>query len=92
MKVYPLRISDHENEGCIDLILLQDGENSHYCWIKNMSALIAKQTTKHKGKKHVCKYCINSFPTELSLEKHIEYCSKHKAVKVIMPEKGTMLS
>ena len=28
----------------------------------------------------------------MSLQKHVEYCSKQKAVKVVMPEKGTMLS
>ena len=57
-----------------------------------MSALVASQTNKHKGKKYVCKYCCNSFQWEVSLQKHVEYCSKQKAVKVVMPEKGTMLS
>ena len=28
----------------------------------------------------------------MSLQKHVEYCSKQKAVKMVMPEKGTMLS
>ena len=90
--VYPLRISKHENEQCINLILLSNKKNQHYCWIKNMSALVASQTNKHKGKKYVCKYCCNSFQWEVSLQKHVEYCSKQKAVKVEMPKKGTMLS
>ena len=90
--VYPLRISEHTNEESINLILLSNNENQHYCWIKRMSALVASQTNKHKGKKYVCKYCCNSFPTEKSLQKHIEYCSRQKAVRVKMPEKGTMLS
>ena len=47
--VYPLRLSKHENEQCINLILLLDKKNQHYCWIKNMSALVASQTDKHKG-------------------------------------------
>ena len=90
--VYPLRISKHENEEAIDLLLLSNNENQHYCWIKNMSALVASQVNKHKGKKYVCKYCCNSFPKEESLQRHIEYCSKQKAVKVVMPKKGTFLS
>ena len=57
-----------------------------------MSALVASQINKHKGKRYFCKYCCNSFPTGESLRKHIEYCSKHKAVRVKMPKKGTMLS
>ena len=91
-RVYPLRISKHENEVCINLILLLDKKNKHYCWIKNMSALAASQTNKHKGKRYFCKYCCNSFQWEVSLQKHVEYCSKQKAVKVVMPKKGTMLS
>ena len=90
--VYPLRISKHENEQCINLILLTNNENQHYCWIKNMSALTASQINKHKGKRYVCKYCCNSFPKEESLKMHVEYCSSHKEVGVKMPEKDTMLS
>ena len=86
--VYPLRISEHENERVIDLLLLTNGENNHYCWIKRMNALVTSQINKHEGKRYFCKYCCNSFPTEISLQKHIEYCSKRKAVMVEMPEKG----
>ena len=90
--VYPLRISEHTNEQCINLILLTNKKNQHYCWIKNMSALTASQINKHKGKRYVCKYCCNSFPNEVSLQNHVEYCSKHKAVGVVMPKKETMLN
>ena len=93
-KVLPLRINEkHEKDKqSINLILLSNNEDQHYCWIKNMSALTASQINKHKGKRYFCKYCCNSSPTEESLQKHIEYCSKQKAVGVEMPEKGTMLS
>ena len=37
--VYPLRISKHKNRRNINLLLLSNGENNHYCWIKNMSKL-----------------------------------------------------
>ena len=90
--VYPLRISEHDNEQCINLMLLEKKGNHHYCWIKNMSALSASQYNKHKGKRFVCKYCCNSFQSELTLQNHIEYCSKQKVVKVVMPNKGEMLS
>ena len=76
---------------CINLMLLTEGSNTHYCWIKNMSALNAK-VNKHDHKKYFCKYCDNSFNSEESLQEHEKYCSKHKAVGVRMPEKGTMLS
>ena len=90
--VYPLRISEHENKQCINLILLVNKNNQHYCFIKRMSALTASQYNKHKGKRYVCKYCCNSFQLEATFQKHVEYCMNHKAVKVVMPKKGTMLS
>ena len=90
--VYSLRISKHDNEKCIDLLLLEKKGKHHYCWIKNMSRLSASQYNKHKGKRFVCKYCCNSFQSEATLKVHIEYCSKQKAVKVVMPRKGEKLS
>ena len=91
-RVYPLRIGKKsKDEPCINLLLLSNKETNHYCWIKNMSALTASQYNKHKGKRFVCDYCCNSFQREESLRKHEEYCSNHKAVRVRMPEKGTML-
>ena len=75
---------------CINLMLLTKGGNTHYCWIKNMSALNAK-VNKHGSKKYFCKYCDNPFNTEKSLQEHEKYCSNHKAVGVRMPEEGTML-
>ena len=89
--VYPLRISEHTNGECINLLLLTDKKNQHYCWIKNMSRLTASQVNKHKGKRYVCKYCCNSFREEWTLRKHMGYCSRHKAVRVKMPKKGTKL-
>ena len=90
--IYPLRISKHENKKDINLLLLTNDDNQHYCWIKNMSALVASQVNKHKGKIRICKYCCNSRPSEESLQEHQEYCSKHKAVREKMPLKGTMLA
>ena len=77
---------------CINLMLLTKGSNTHYCWIKNMSALSASKIDRHKGKKYFCKYCDNCFNTEKILIEHEEYCSNHKAVGIRMPKEGTMLS
>ena len=48
-RVYPLKVSKYT--GCehdITLMLLKDGENSHYCLVNNMSALLASQINNHK--------------------------------------------
>ena len=83
---------EHANgKQCINLMLLTKGSNTHYCWIKNMSALNA-QVNKHGCKKYFCKYCDNCLNTEKLLIEHEKYCSTHKAVGIRMPREGTMLS
>ena len=90
--VYPLRISKHENEQHISLLLLANGDNQHYCWIKNESALVASQVGKHEKKVYLCKYCCNARPSMKSLQEHQEYCSRHEPVKVVMPSEGAILT
>ena len=58
----------------------------HYCLIKNMSRLLSSQTTKHNGALVFCLRCLSHFPNNEKLEVHEEYCSRKKAVKIIMPE------
>ena len=91
-RVYPLKVSNFT--GCehdIILMLLKDGENSHYCLVNNMSALIASQINKHKGTCNICLNCLNSFKCKQSLDKHKEYCYNNECVKTIMPEPNTFL-
>ena len=99
--VFPLQISKYT--GCeydIVLLLLKEaakGENgeikekTHYTLVKNTSALIASQKNNHKGKRHLCLNCFNSFNSPETLEKHKEYCYENKSVKTRMPPPGTYL-
>ena len=92
-KVYPLRVSEHvynREHNIILLLIERDGVN-HYCLVKNSSRLLSKQISAHKEGTHICFRCLNSSWTHKSLEKHWEYCRNHEAVKINMPEKGTML-
>ena len=91
-RVYPLKVSKYT--GCehdITLMLLKDGENSHYCLVNNISALLASQINKHKGTRNICLNCFNSFKCIQSLDKHKEYCYNNECVKTIMPEPNTFL-
>ena len=91
-RVYPLKVSNFT--GCehdIILLLIKDGENSHYCLVKNISALIASQINSHKGTRNICLNCLNSFKCKKSLDDHKEYCYNNECVKTIMPEKDTFL-
>ena len=99
--VFPLKISKYT--GCdndIVLLLLKEaekGENgeikekTHYTLVKNKSALIASQKNNHKGKRHLCLNCFNSFNSSESLNKHKEYCYENESIKTNMPSSNTYL-
>ena len=90
--VYPLKNSDNINrEHDIVLTLIEKDGVLHYCLVKNVSRLLSSQVSNHKEKHHFCLRCLNSFLTHISLNKHLEYCGNYEAVKINMPEKGTML-
>jgi DNA polymerase type B, organellar and viral len=87
--VVPLRVSDkrgrrHE----VDLLLLVDGDRSHYCLIRNINRLLAHRT-KHTGggEYFFCRYCLHRYRTEWSFKRHLEYCSTHGASKIVMPSR-----
>ena len=97
-KTYPLRISKYtkckkENGRKYDIVLLliKDGGNSHYCLVKNLSALLTSQINKHKSSLYFCLNCLNSYDKPEKLENHKEYCSENESVKINMPPPNTYL-
>ena len=91
-RVNTLKVSKYT--GCehdIVLLLIKDGEKSHYCLVKNRSALLASQINNHKGTSHICLNCINGFKSEKSLIKHKEYCYNNECVNIMMPPPNTFL-
>ena len=64
-KVHLLRISvknirEEEGKLIIDLRLIEEEGNQHYCLIKNISRLLSKQVRKHDGSIHDL-YCSKMF-------------------------------
>ena len=91
-RVYPLRISKcTKRKHDIVLLLLKDGEKSHYCLVKNISALLSSQINNKDHKRYFCLNCFNSFKYEDKLKEHKEYCYKNESVNIIMPQQGTYL-
>ena len=90
--VCPLRVSKCEDREVVNLLLISDDEKRHYCLIKSMSRLLSSQTSKRNGVQYYCMRCLNPFHSQESLDKHLEYCSAHEAVKIEMPGEGTTLS
>ena len=98
-KIYPLRISKFtkvkkgkcERKHNIVLLLIKDGNNSHYCYVKNESALLTSQVNNHGHKRYFCLNCLNGYDTPEKLEKHKEYCSEEESIKINMPKPDTYI-
>ena len=92
-KIYPLRISKKENKrkNNIVLLLIKNGDNSHYCLVKNLSALLSSQVNKKKSKLYFCLNCLNGFDEMEKLEKHKEYCDEEESIKINMPKPDTFI-
>ena len=91
-RVNTLKVSKYT--GCehdIVLLLIKDGKKSHYCLVKNLSALLASQINRHKGTSNICLNCINGFKSEKSLNEHKEYCYNNECVNIMMPPPNTFL-
>ena len=73
----------------IDLITLDEGNKSHYVFIKNYDKLMRTQTNKkHIRKKH-CRFCSHGFQSEELLKKHEEQgCLAVEGQKIEMPKAG----
>ena len=91
-RIYPLRISDYtkskkedERKHNIVLLLIKNGDNSHYCYVKNLSALLAFQINKREHKFYFCLNCLNGYDDPEKLEQHKEYCSEQESIKINMP-------
>ena len=97
-KIYPLRISkftkmkkEDERKHNIVLLLIKNRDNSHYCYVKNLSALLSSQVNNHKSKLYFCLNCLSGYDDPEKLEKHKEYCSEEESIKINMPKPDTYI-
>ena len=60
---YPVYVSDQKFKDCMDLLMITDGNKSHYVYIKVFNRFMCNKT-KNKNKKHFCKYCLQYFSGE----------------------------
>ena len=91
IQIYPVRITQSNAAKHIDLLVTSNTETNHYVWIKNFNKLCAG-VTKNKAKKYFCKHCIQHFPNEDRLEKHMMDCivlTKCQAIQ--MPNEGEVI-
>lgn len=73
----------------INLMLLEDGRNTHYCFIQKLSALLYDQT-KNRHRRYYCEMCMIGFIIANVLARHAVHCNgvNGRPTKIEMPEKG----
>lgn len=84
--VGPLHYTKAKKNRHVNLLYFKNGDRSHYCWIKNLSRLLASQLSRHCCKKWICDRCLQYFGTNTLLQKHEEDCKHFDAVKVELPD------
>ena len=87
-KILPVHLTKQERELHVNLLYVTDGENSHYCWIKNLSRLVSSQCSNANGKKYICNRCLHYFYSEQKLEAHKIDCRKMNDCAVTLPKPG----
>jgi len=75
--------SKEQKENHVDLLLVVDGVNSHFVWIKKIEHYLQNPTTQHR---FICRQCIQGFTSEDQLEKHRIYCINQSAQITYFPE------
>lgn len=83
----PLYKTAHRKLTHVNLLLVQNHSQNHYCLIKNFEKLIHKQLTKHRSKIFLCDECFVYFESQEKLYGHI--CAR---VKTVLPPSGSKLS
>lgn len=72
--VGPLHYTKSKRDRHVNLLLLgDDDENFHYCYISDLSRLISNQLSKHNGKIFLCDGCLQYFTTEQLLLRHNQF-------------------
>ena len=66
-------VSDQKFEDTMDLLLLNDGDKSHYLYIKDFNRFMFHKT-KNKNKKWFCRSCLQCFSSKNVWTKHKEDC------------------
>ena len=73
----------------MDLLLLIDGDKSHYVYIKNFNRFMFHKM-KNKNKNWFCKSCLQCFSKENVMIKYKEDCLSINGVQSVKVEEGTI--
>ena len=71
--VCPVHVSKKKYGDCMNLLMIHEGDKSHYVYVKDFNRLMFN-ASKHKDKKWFCMRWLQHFSSEITLEKHKYDC------------------
>ena len=71
--VCPVYVSKKKYDDCMNLLMIQEDNKSHYVYVKDFNRLVFN-INKDKEKKWFCMRCLQHFSSEIILEKHKDNC------------------
>ena len=85
--VYPAHLTiNGDATSHVNLLVITSEDRWHYTLIKNISALLSRQTSTNDHKKHWCYYCLHGFMTKERLNRHVEDCNKNGLQKAVLSD------
>ena len=85
---FPIYVSDQGFEISMDLLLVSDGDISHYVFNRDFNRFMFHKT-KNKNKKYFCKSCLQCFSSINVLAQHKKLCLSVNGAQSVRLEKGT---
>ena len=85
--IFPIYVSDQSLKDSMDLLLLNNHNNSHYVYIKDFDRFLFHKT-KNKNKKQFYRSCLQCFIRESVLIKHKENCLSINGKQSLKLKKG----
>ena len=71
--ICPIYVSRKDYGNCMNLLMIHEGDKSHYVYVKDFNQLMFN-ANKHKEKKWFCMRCLQHFSSEIILDKHKSDC------------------
>lgn len=86
-EIFPLHITKTKYKRHVNLLMISNSKNSHYCWIKDLNRLLFDQKTC-KNRHYYCPYCLHGFTKEKLLEEHYPCCRTNVPQKTKLPSES----
>ena len=85
--MFPIYLPDQKFGNSMDLLLVTNGDKSHYVHIKDFNRFMFHKT-KIENKKYFCRRCLQCFNSKSLLAKHREDCLSINCAQSVRLEKG----